>query len=128
MKILIVDDDELNRKILLDILEETPYEVLVAQDGKEGLAMLELHPDTAVVLLDRMMPELDGMQVLSAISENPKLAHLKIIMQTAANEPKDVIEGNAAGVYYYLTKPFDEELVLSVVESAINDAKALPSS
>jgi CheY-like chemotaxis protein len=125
MKILIVDDDEFNRKILLDILEETAYEVLVAQDGKEGLAMLETHPDTAVVLLDRMMPELDGMGVLSAIAENPKLTHLKVIMQTAANEPKDVIEGNAAGVYYYLTKPFDEELVLSVVESAMNDAKAL---
>ncbi len=124
MKILIVDDDEFNRKILLDILEETSYEVLVAQDGKEGLTLLEQHPDTAVMLLDRMMPELDGMGVLNAIANNPKLNHLKVIMQTAANEPKDVIEGNAAGVYYYLTKPFDEELVLSVVESAMNDAKA----
>ena len=125
MKILVVDDDELNRKILLDILQDANYEVITAHDGKDGLNALEANPDVQVVLLDRMMPEMDGMGFLKAIGQQPQWKNLKIIMQTAANQPKDVIEGNAAGVYYYLTKPFDEEIVLSVVASAANDAKAL---
>jgi CheY-like chemotaxis protein len=125
MKILVVDDDELNCKILLDILQDAGYAVRVAQDGKEALAALDADPEIGVVLLDRMMPNMDGMDFLQCFENHPLHGRTKIIMQTAANQPKDVLEGTAAGVYYYLTKPFDETMALNVVEAAYKDALAL---
>ena len=128
MKILVVDDDELNRKILNDILEEESFKVLEAEDGAQALKMLEEDNDIKIILLDRMMPTMNGMEFMDHFSKNAKWRNKKVIMQTAANQPKDVIEGNATGVYYYLTKPFDEDIVLSIVRSAASDIEALESN
>lgn len=125
MKILIVDDDELNRKILNDILEDAEFGVAEAQSGQEALDALEADPEIKIILLDRMMPGMDGMQFMRVFSTRAQWRNKKVIMQTAANQPKDVIEGNATGVYYYLTKPFDEDIVLSIVRSAASDIEAL---
>ena len=128
MKILLVDDDEMNLKILMNILEGAQHDVIIARDGQEGIELLKSHPDVQIILLDRMMPNMDGMQFLKAMSDIPNRPPCKVIMQTAANEPRDVIEGNAAGVYYYLTKPFDEDMALSVVASAVQDLQSLANN
>ena len=121
MKILVVDDDELNRKILLSILNDDGFDVIQAEDGVIALEKMNAYPDIQVILLDRMMPNMDGMEFMKEFSKRPQWAYKKVIMQTAANQPKDVIEGKTTGVYYYLTKPFDSGIVLSVVRAAVDD-------
>lgn len=123
MKILIVDDDELNRKILEEILSDAGFDTVSAEDGVVALEKLEAYPDITVVLLDRMMPRMDGMEVMQRINEHPQWKHKAVIMQTAAGKPQEVIEGSSTGVYYYLTKPFNEQIVLSIVRAAIDDLK-----
>lgn len=123
VKILIVDDDELNLRILQEILEGSEFLAISAEDGEEALAQLETHPDIRVILLDRMMPKMDGMQFMEEFHKHDEWRHIAVVMQTAASEPRDVIEGNATGIYYYLTKPYDEQIVLSVVRAALDDQK-----
>lgn len=74
-----------------------------------------------MVLLDRMMPNMDGMQVLEKVRTHADIRHIPIIMQTAAASKEQMLEGIAAGVYYYLTKPYDEETMLAIVSAAIRD-------
>ena len=121
MKVLVVDDDELNRKILTSILEDAKFEVVEAQDGVVALEQMEQHSDIQIILLDRMMPRMNGMEFMEEFKKRPDWEGKKVIMQTAANQPKDVIEGNKTGVYYYLSKPFDDEIVMSVVRAACDD-------
>lgn len=120
-KILVIDDDEMNRKILIGILEEHDFTVVQAEDGVEGMKRLQENPDVSVILLDRMMPNMNGMEFMDQFRRNPKWARIPVIMQTAANHPKHIVEGNRTGVYYYLTKPFEEEMVISLVRSALED-------
>lgn len=128
MKILIVDDDELNVKILEEILEDADFQTVSAENGLEAMDRLKEHADVELILLDRMMPKMDGMQFMEEIKKQPEWENTPIIMQTAANQPKEVIEGTSAGAYYYLTKPFDEQVVLSVVRAAIDEMKSKAAS
>lgn len=121
-KILVVDDDELNRKIIADMLEEHHFTVVSAEDGVEGMKRLTENPDVAVILLDRMMPNMNGMEFMEQMRKNSKWARIPVIMQTAANHPKHMMEGNKAGVYYYLTKPFEEEMMIMLVKTAIQES------
>mgnify|MGYP001164071026 CR=1 FL=1 len=124
MAILIVDDDELNRKILEEILEDASYVTISAEDGVQAMEQMKANAaDIELVLLDRMMPNMDGMQVMEEMKKHDNLQGIPVIMQTAASAPKDVIEGAGTGVYYYLTKPYDEQIVLSIVRAALDEAK-----
>lgn len=121
--ILIVDDQEINVNIIKECLEDEPYTLHSALDGDVALQKLEKEPDKYdVILLDRMMPKLDGMVVLQRIKSNPGLEHLPVIMQTAMARKEEILEGIEAGAYYYLTKPFDEDTLLSIVRTAVHDA------
>lgn len=121
MKILVVDDDELNRKVLKAILEDSELNSVEAENGRQALDIIEADREIKIVLLDRMMPVMDGMEFMKHYMQRADSDSRAIIMQTAANQPKDVIEGKTAGAYYYLTKPFDEEVVLSVIRAAKHD-------
>lgn len=121
MKILVVDDDKLNRKVLKGMLDGAGLQSVEAADGLEALECLEKVSDIQIILLDRMMPKMDGMTFMQEMARRPEWKRKKVIMQTAANQPKDVIEGKATGAYYYLSKPFDEDILLSVVRAAIDD-------
>lgn len=121
MKILIVDDDELNRKILRTILQDAQFETVEAADGLEALEVLSGDSSIQVILLDRMMPRMDGIAFMKEFSSRPEWAYKKVIMQTAANQPKDVISGKSTGVYYYLAKPFDDDILVSVVRAAADE-------
>jgi len=122
--ILVVDDEPLN----LDIIEEfltgkgQPYTVETANDGVEAMEKLEADPNKFdVVLLDRMMPRMSGMEVLAKMSAHSELKHIPVILQTAKVSKEDILEGLKAGAYYYLTKPFTSDILHSVVKTAVKD-------
>lgn len=127
MKVLVVDDDDLNRKILQTILKDSGFEVREVSDGKQAIAALEAEPDIQIILLDRMMPAMNGIEFMEEFSRRAEWAYKKVIMQTAANQPKDVISGKSTGVYYYLVKPFDDTILMSVVRAAADEIEKLRS-
>ena len=121
-KILVVDDEPFNVEIVLEYLEDCPYVCDTAEDGQEAWEKLEAAPESYdVVLLDRMMPNMNGMEVLARIREHPVLQSVPVILQTALASKDEIVEGMEAGAYYYLTKPFEEEMLLSVLKTAVAD-------
>lgn len=124
-RVLIVDDDRFNREILFEFLDGEGYELVTAADGNEALAALAVPGDVYdAVLLDRMMPGLDGMEVLRRMKATQSLRWLPVIMQTAAAAKDQVVEGIEAGAFYYLTKPFGMEILRSLVRSAVESSLA----
>ncbi len=120
--LLLVDDDENNIDILCLDLEDCGYDLLTARDGVEGWRLLQDHKDRIkAVLLDRMMPNMDGMEFTRKLKADESVARIPIVMQTAAAEKEQVVEGISAGVYYYLTKPYEAGIMRSVVEAAAQD-------
>ena len=122
LTLLAIDDAPNNLRALKIDLEDDNYEVLTANDGIQGWDLLLAQKDNIkVILLDRMMPNMDGMAFMHKLKHNEEVSHIPVIMQTAAAEKEQIVEGIKAGVYYYLTKPYDKELMLSVVRAAIHD-------
>jgi len=122
--ILVVDDEPHNLDIISEHLSEGDdnYIVEIASNGKVAWQLLAADPNRYdVILLDKIMPEMNGLQVLSQIVEHPTLKYVPVILQTAKNSSSDILEGMQAGAYYYLTKPFSEEMLLSVVKTAVRD-------
>ena len=119
-RILIVDDEPFNLEIVSDHLSDAGYEVVTAEDGAAGWEILQ-HDSQGfdAILLDRMMPRMDGMQMLAHVRQHPDFQHVPVIMQTAVGAAENVREGLAAGAYYYLIKPFQREILLSIVASAV---------
>lgn len=121
-KVLAVDDKEPARLLLSALLEAAGYAVVTAEDGVQALDVLEREgADIDVILLDRRMPNMDGMEVMSRLKADPDLRNIPVIMQTAADSDKEVCEGIQAGVFYYLTKPFERGVLLSITRAAVDD-------
>ena len=117
-RILIVDDNPTNVKVLQTRLAAEGYEVLTAADGEEGLAAARQHtPD--LILLDVMMPKLDGFEVCRRLRADPAFPFTPIIMVTAMADSKDVIAGLEAGGDEYLTKPVDHAALAARVRSML---------
>lgn len=117
--ILAVDDNPTSLRLLEIMLQKEEYQVVTASSGFEGLRLLEEHPEEIdIILLDRMMPGMDGIQFCAKIKEDKRFRAIPIIMQTAAGRPQEIKEGIEAGVFYYLVKPLVAETLLSIVESA----------
>jgi len=112
--VLVVDDEEQNRTLLRDSLEVHGYEIAEAASGEEALRLVaERQPD--VVLLDIMMPQLDGFEVCRRLKNDPKTAAMPILMVTALSERKERMMGIAAGANDFLNKPVDiQDLTLRV--------------
>jgi len=119
-RILVVDDERFNLDIISEFLADTGYELSLAENGEAAWADLEA-PGAAfdVIVLDRMMPGMDGIELLKRVKAGARHAHVPVIMQTAAAAPDQVREGLEAGAYYYLTKPFEPESLLSIVRAAL---------
>lgn len=123
--VLIVEDNEADRALLEEHLSREGFETDYAVDGVEAWAKLDAHPDLYdLVLLDRNMPRMDGMELLQRIKSDHRFLILPVIMQSALAAREDVIEGLRAGAYYYLAKPYDAEMFLSVVRTAATDRAA----
>ena len=124
-RILIVDDEPFNIEILTEHLENSGYLVEPAYDGQEAWDILQ---DENVrfdaILLDRMMPRMNGMELLAKIKQLDRFKALPVILQTAMGSPDAVREGLQAGAYYYLTKPFERETLLAIVAAAVRDRLA----
>jgi DNA-binding response OmpR family regulator len=126
-KVLVVDDDPSIRRLLNATLELEGYTVAMAADGEEALAELPTsRPD--VVVLDVMMPKLNGLDVLDRIRRNPETATLPVILLTARSSKEDVWEGWQRGVDYYMTKPFDVEELLRFIEFVLEGGDAPPAN
>ena len=127
--VLVVDDEPRNLKLLKRHLESEDYTVFSANNGEQGFEKLQQHKnDIHVILLDRMMPKLNGMQLLKKLKADESITNTPVIMQTAASLQTQIAEGIAAGAYYYLTKPYTKEILLSITRSAISsydETKAL---
>ncbi|MFD3327907.1 HAMP domain-containing protein [Streptomyces sp. NPDC058701] len=115
-QVLIVDDDVRNVFALTSVLEQHGLSVLYAENGREGIEVLEQHDDVTVVLMDIMMPEMDGYATTSAIRRMPQFAGLPIIALTAKAMKGDREKAIDSGASDYVTKPVDPDFLLSVME------------
>src|SRR5499427_6289077 len=117
-RILIVDDNETNRDILVTRLSKHGYETLQAADGEEALASVSQHrPD--LMLLDVEMPKLDGFEVCRRLKKDPAMPFMPIILCTARAATQDVVAGLDAGADEYLTKPIDQSALVARVRSVL---------
>lgn len=128
-RVLVVDDEGLNLEILGEYFESEPSFTLRTADGGEEAWQILRDPGQHfdVVLLDRMMPGLDGIGLLRRIKSDPRLADIPVILQTAANSAGEIREGLEAGAYYYLTKPYQRDALFAIVHAALSDAKTRDS-
>lgn len=120
-KILAVDDEEFNLDIITDYLEGAGFDVVTADDGDVALEKLAEHNDISVIILDRMMPKINGIEVINVLKNDDRYKNIPIVMQTASAQSDQVIEGIKTGVYYYLTKPYNGALLLAIVNAALKD-------
>ena len=124
-RILIVDDNATNRDILTTRLKAHGYEALQAADGEEALAAVKQHrPD--LILLDVMMPKLDGIETCRRLKGDDTLPFLPIILVTARTDSKDIVAGLEAGADEYLTKPFSPLALLKLVRSLVPEVPTWP--
>jgi adenylate cyclase len=117
-RILVVDDNETNRDILVTRLEKHGYQTLQAADGEEALASAKQHlPD--LLVLDVEMPKLDGFEVCRRLKNDPAMPYIPIILCTARAASQDVVAGLDAGADEYLTKPIDQAALVARVRSML---------
>lgn len=118
-KILIVDDSEMNRDILSDMLDEK-YEILEAENGVAALEIMRLHgADISLVLLDIVMPEMDGFEVLETMNREHIIESLPVIMISAENGTGHIKQAYDLGVSDYISRPFDAEVVRKRVNNTL---------
>jgi CheY-like chemotaxis protein len=113
--VLLVDDDARNIFALSSILERRGMEVLTATTGREAIALLDETPDLAIVLMDIMMPEMDGYETMRVIRTNPAFRRLPIVALTAKAMKGDREKCLEAGASDYLAKPVNTEQLLSAL-------------
>jgi len=120
-KVLIVDDDVRNIFALTGLLEKYSMQVIYAENGKEGIEVLQQNPDINVILMDIMMPEMDGYETTRQIRQNYQFKSLPIIALTAKAMQGDREKCIEAGASDYITKPVDTEQLLSLLRVWLYD-------
>ena len=116
LKILVVDDESRMRKLVRDFLTKSNYDVVEAQDGAQAVDIFFAQNDIALVILDVMMPKMDGWQVCKEIREYSKVP---IIMLTAKSDERDELLGFELGVDEYISKPFSPKILVARVEAIL---------
>lgn len=122
LKILVVDDEARMRKLVKDFLAKSGYEVLEAEDGNQAVDVFFEHKDIALVILDVMMPKMDGWQTCREIRTYSKMP---IIMLTAKSDEKDELMGFQLGVDEYISKPFSPKILVARVEAVLRRSNQL---
>ena len=117
-RIVIAEDDPAIAAMLEKVLSQD-YDVSVAHDGRKALELAAQQPRPALLLLDVMMPALDGLGVAAEMKKHPELKAVPIIFLTAKSGATDVIKGIQSGARHYITKPFKIEEVLAKVKKAL---------
>ncbi len=120
--VLAVDDEQYNLELIKEYLSEIDIETVCVESGEQALMQLEESPHRfSAVLLDRMMPGIDGIEVLKKIKADENINHLPVIMQTAKAGKDSMLEGLNAGAHYYLSKPYDQQTLVAIISTAIRD-------
>ena len=122
IKILVVDDEARMRKLVKDFLSKSGYEVLEAEDGSQALDIFFEQNDIALIILDVMMPKMDGWQTCREISQYSKVP---IIMLTAKSDERDELQGFQLGVDEYISKPFSPKILVARVEAILRRTNQL---
>ncbi len=122
LKVLVVDDESRMRKLVRDFLAKKGFEVLEAGNGEEAMDLFYEEKDIALIILDVMMPKMDGWETCREIRKNSKVP---IIMLTARSDEKDELLGFELGVDEYITKPFSPKILVARVEAILRRSHAL---
>lgn len=122
LKILVVDDESRMRKLVRDFLNKAGYEVIEAQDGEEALELFFSHKDVALIVLDVMMPKMDGWQVCREVRNYSKVP---IIMLTARADERDELQGFQLGVDEYIAKPFSPKILVARIGAILRRTNQL---
>ena len=122
IKILVVDDEARMRKLVKDFLSKSGYEVLEAEDGSQALDIFFEQNDIALIILDVMMPKMDGWQTCREIRQYSKVP---IIMLTAKSDERDELQGFQLGVDEYISKPFSPKILVARVEAILRRTNQL---
>ncbi|MCB8923957.1 MAG: response regulator [Ardenticatenaceae bacterium] len=118
--VLVVDDEKMTRDLLRMMLQPAGFEISEAENGLEALQQIaKQRPD--IVILDVMMPEMDGLTACAEIRRNPQTANLPVIMLSAKTHGTAVAEGLAAGADLYLTKPIARQKLIEAIHALINN-------
>ncbi len=115
MKVLVVDDSAIMRKVITQILEMLGHESVPASNGVDAFEQLKQHEDVRLILLDWNMPEMNGIEFLREIKVRPVLSEIPVIMLTTESERRKMIEAIEAGAKHYLTKPFQPETLATKI-------------
>ncbi len=122
--ILAVEDDECSLDILENYLSEAGYEVIPAEDCLVALQKLKENPEIKVILLDRVLPTTDGIELIRDLKRDERFKSIPIVVQTALALPEQVLESARAGALFHLSKPYDRLQLLRVVNAALNNGKS----
>ena len=123
--VLVVDDEPIGREVMAENLMDEGYEVVEADSGESAWTAIDATPQRFdAILLDRLMPDMDGIEILRRVKNRPEMMSVPVIMQTGMAADADVLEGLKAGAYYYLTKPFAAETLLAIVAAAVRDYRS----
>lgn len=119
-RLLLVEDDEISSALIEHILGAKGYDITTATDGQTAQAILKaIGQEFSAILLDRELPRLDGMALLEWIKNQPELKRIPVIMETGIDDIEQVWRGIAAGAHYYLVKPLQRELLVTIVAAAV---------
>ena len=116
LKVLVVDDEERMRKLISDFLKIKGYETVEAGDGEEAIDVFFADKEIALIILDVMMPKMDGWEVLKTVREHSKVP---VIMLTARTEETDELKGFEYGADEYISKPFSPKILVARVEAIL---------
>jgi len=124
VKILIVDDEPDLVQTLQDRLEMNGYDIVTANNGREGLEKA-VQEKPNIVLLDVIMPVMDGLEMLEALRKNPVTKNCSVIMLTARSQRQDIVRAKLCGIQDYVVKPFDLSELIEKIENIVEQHKAV---
>ena len=122
-KILIIDDDDRNIVALKAVLTSRGFQCVTASDGLQALHMLKQQKDIGVALVDMMMPQMDGYELMGLLKKFPQLNHLRLVAVTAQAMPGDKEKCLAAGADTYISKPVDIDMLMEVLNDPLKQRK-----
>lgn len=123
--LLVVDDEPIARLLISENLKQEGYEVVEADSGAAAWREIDAAPERfASILLDRLMPDVDGIDILRRLKKRDDMANVPVILQTGMTDDSDISDGLKAGAYYYLTKPFAAGTLIAIVNAATRDYRS----
>ena len=124
--LLIIDDKPLSFILTKQYLIDSGYKVTIAERGNQAWQLLSQQPEAfSVIILNRALPDIDGLLLLSTIKHHPALQTIPVIMLATSMEKKEIISAFRSGIYDFLTKPIENELLAMVIKRAVRDSRPL---